>query len=91
MLQTNLTHYWPWTDADDVAWCGAALDDVRQHSLTPSCAACARRIALEDAEAARFAEADALPFLDDDALKAGVALPQLTHAYVRAGRIGGRR
>lgn len=100
MLQTNLTHYWPWTDPDDVAWCGAALDDVRQHSLTPSCPACARRLAIEDAVEARLDEEAVLPFTDADAIEAGVALPradlfafaaQLTRAYAQAVTADQRR
>jgi hypothetical protein len=106
MLQSTLTHYWPWNEPDDVAWCGAPMADARQHSLTPTCATCAARLAVEDAVEARLAEEAVLPCLDDDARYAGVALPasprvgvdtlftvatNLTLAYARAVTADGRR
>ena len=100
MLQNTLTHYWPWNEPDDVAWCGAPMADPAQHSLRPTCATCAARLAVEDAVEARLNEEAVLPFMDDDARYAGETLPapaaplaraelftfaaQLTRAYARA-------
>jgi len=72
MLPTTVTHYCPWNEPDDVAWCGVALRDVSQHSLTPSCPACARKLAIEEAVEARLTEEAVLPLTDDDARYAGV-------------------
>jgi hypothetical protein len=69
-----LTHYWPWEGDDEpgdvgYAVCGAPMGDVRRHSVTPTCAACAAHLAAEDYCADLV-----------DALAAGTAPPLVAEA-----------
>lgn len=74
MLDQTITHYCPWDESDDTAYCGRVFTATDTHSLTPTCAACAARL---DAEDAAFADvplpldADEAPELDP-LLNAGV-------------------
>lgn len=67
MLKPIITHYWPWNEPDDVAWCGARMTDDTQHSPTPSCPRCRAALAIEDLLEARLAEEALIPLTDEDA------------------------
>lgn len=58
-----MTHYFPWNDSDDVAYCGHQMTDADTHSPQPTCPACAARL---DAEDAVYAETP-LPLDADEA------------------------
>jgi hypothetical protein len=91
MLNQNVTHYFPWDDADETA-CGRAMHAADWHSERPTCAACAAApaaLAAEDALDAAIAETP-LPLDADEArteldpvLNAGA--PALSPAMLPAG------
>lgn len=66
MLQNTVTHYFPWTGSDDVAYCGHRMTAHDVHSPAPTCLACAVRQAQEE-QALEDAIDAALPLAADEA------------------------
>lgn len=71
MLTNTVTHATPWTDPDDVAWCGAQMTEDTPVSASPTCPTCAHQQAIADAVEARLADEAVIELTDDDARYAG--------------------
>ena len=63
MLKQTVTHYFPWTESDDVAYCGHRMTEADVHSPQPTCLTCAVRQAQEE----QAIEDTALPLDADEA------------------------
>ena len=48
MLDQTVTHYFPWDNTDDLAYCGHRMRAADVHSPAPTCLACAVRQAAEE-------------------------------------------
>jgi len=94
-MTDTLTHYAPWDTSDDFAYCGVYVSDARYHSPSPTCPACAAKLAAECAidEAIETApwplDADEATAVLDPVLNAGV--PDLFAVAVSLVRVRGAR
>jgi len=100
MLEQTVTHYFPWDESDEVAYCGHRLTAADTHSPAPTCPACAARQAAEEAaieDVAPPLDADEAAAVLDPVLNAGVPFTASAcvadlFAYAAAlSRRGGRR
>ena len=48
MLKPTVSHYFPWTESDEVAYCGHRMTAADVHSPAPTCLPCAVRQAQEE-------------------------------------------
>lgn len=48
MLDVTVTHYFPWNESEDVAYCGHRMTEADTHSPQPTCLTCAVRQAGEE-------------------------------------------
>lgn len=63
MLETTVTHYFPWDDSDTFAYCGHRMTAADTHSPQPTCLTCAVR----QAAAEQAIEDPALPLDAEEA------------------------
>jgi hypothetical protein len=49
MLENTVTHYFPWDDTNDHAYCGKPMGAADIHSPLPTCPACGERLLALDA------------------------------------------
>ena len=78
MLDQTVTHYFPWDNTDDLAYCGHRMRAADVHSPQPTCPACAARQAAEEGaidETALPLDADEARTELDPVLNAGVPAP----------------
>ena len=79
MLKQTVTHYFPWDDSDEIAYCGHRMTEADTHSPQPTCLTCtvrqaAAEQAIEDPQTPLDAE-EARTELDP-VLNAGLPAPQ---------------
>jgi hypothetical protein len=78
MRNQTVTHYFPWTESDDVAYCGHRMSAADVHSPAPTCLTCAVRQAAEEqaiADTPEPLDADEARTELDPVLNAGVPEP----------------
>lgn len=64
-MSQTITHYLPWDATEDFAYCGIYVSDARYHSPSPTCAACAAKLAAECAIDAEIERGWACTMADD--------------------------
>ena len=58
-MADTLTHYFPWDDSDDFAYCGYPMTAQDRHGLQPTCPTCRARLAAAEAVEAERADLEA--------------------------------